>query len=210
MQAMPSRIRKDVSGSVALFSRAPGPTQNPLPRRTVSLARRYGKEIACLLKRCSSASMRPTTFPFVAAQVSVTVEPATIKEELELMAKDTSAAYKSSAAVCFNKSAKGSSAMILSLPVRVWKSGEQPLFALGGEVVIHYAIEIKEHVGSGDAFVLGYSNDVMEATYIPTANIKSQMMKRGMPFYGLPIITLLAMKVGYAVGLWITGYAFLI
>ena len=50
-------------------------------------------------------------------------------------------------------------------PVQAWKIGDQPLFALGGELLVGYSLELKKIFGS-DIFVMGYSNDVMG--YIPT------------------------------------------
>jgi len=46
--------------------------------------------------------------------------------------------------------------------------GDQALMALGGELLIEYAIELKKVFGF-DIFVLGYSNDVM--AYIPSETV---------------------------------------
>src|SRR5690606_38810390 len=53
-------------------------------------------------------------------------------------------------------------------PVQVWRLGDLLVFALGGEIVVEYAIRIKQIYGY-DSFVMGYSNDVMG--YIPSARI---------------------------------------
>jgi neutral ceramidase len=53
-------------------------------------------------------------------------------------------------------------------PLQVWMLGDQPLFTLGGETVVGYAIQLKKIFGH-DIFVMGYSNDVV--SYIPTAVI---------------------------------------
>jgi hypothetical protein len=71
-------------------------------------------------------------------------------------------------------------------PVEVWKLGDQPIVALGGEVVVEYAIELKQIFGQ-DLFVLGYSNDVM--AYIPTPAILREGGYEGASsqmVYGLP------------------------
>ena len=52
-------------------------------------------------------------------------------------------------------------------PVQVWQLGDQPLISLGGEVVVEYAIKLKQIFGP-NTFVAGYSNDVM--AYIPSCN----------------------------------------
>jgi len=53
-------------------------------------------------------------------------------------------------------------------PCQVWKLGDQALMTLGGELVIEYAIKLKQLFGQ-DIFVLGYTNDVM--SYIPSVTI---------------------------------------
>jgi len=51
-------------------------------------------------------------------------------------------------------------------PIQAWKIGNQPLFALGGEILIQYSIHVKKMFGE-QTFFMGYANDVM--AYIPTA-----------------------------------------
>jgi hypothetical protein len=53
-------------------------------------------------------------------------------------------------------------------PIQVWKLGQQPIFTMGGEVVVDYAIELKRIFGQ-EAFIMGYCNDVMG--YIPSARV---------------------------------------
>jgi len=53
-------------------------------------------------------------------------------------------------------------------PIQVWNVGGIPLVALGGEVVVDYAIFIKQKLGP-NAVVLGYSNDLM--SYIPSVRV---------------------------------------
>jgi hypothetical protein len=52
--------------------------------------------------------------------------------------------------------------------VQVWRIGDQTLVALGGEVVVDYAITIKRMLGRG-TFVFGFSNDLM--SYIPSLRV---------------------------------------
>jgi hypothetical protein len=71
-------------------------------------------------------------------------------------------------------------------PVEVWKLGDQPLIALGGEVVVEYANALKQIFGQ-DIFVFGYSNDVM--AYIPNVSILKEGGYEGSSsqmVYGLP------------------------
>lgn len=181
-----SELEKMYPGSTALFFQGAGADQNPLPRHTVSLARQYGKEIAYAVEAVLSTSMKqqPSHLSFAYSEVQLPLNPPPSKETLELMAKDTSAAYKRrSAAHLLQQINKGIMPVrSYPYPVQVWKIGDQPVFTLGGELVIHYAIEIKSVFGS-DAFVLGYSNDVMG--YIPTSQIlrASNDKETGYAFY---------------------------
>ena len=71
-------------------------------------------------------------------------------------------------------------------PLQVWRLGQQNIFALGGELVVGYAISLKRIFGEG-SFVFGYSNDVM--AYIPTTTILREGGYEGhssQMVYGLP------------------------
>ena len=64
-----------------------------------------------------------------------------------------------------NKIEKGESLMTsYPYPLQIWRLGDQTIMAMGGEVVVEYAIQLKRIFGQ-DIFVLGYSNDRMG--YIP-------------------------------------------
>src|SRR5690606_41535287 len=53
-------------------------------------------------------------------------------------------------------------------PIQIWDLGGLPWVVLGGEVVIEYALKIKEIFGN-PTFVMGYSNDMM--AYIPSLKV---------------------------------------
>ena len=53
-------------------------------------------------------------------------------------------------------------------PVQVWSLGGQRWIALGGEVVVDYALRFKAEYGTG-TWVAGYCNDVM--AYIPSRGV---------------------------------------
>src|SRR5690606_29662495 len=42
-------------------------------------------------------------------------------------------------------------------PLQVWQLGDQPILTLGGELVVEYAIRLKEIFGQ-EIFVMGYTN----------------------------------------------------
>lgn len=161
--------------ATALFFQGAGGDQNPLPRREPQLAEQYGRELAAAVDRVLKSQMRPLT-----ADLSVTYSEIPIgmrnappkAEELELIAAEDSDYpdyLKQRAGVFINQIKNGQNLLSeYPYPVQVWSIGEQPVFALGGELLVGYAIELKRIFGD-DVFVFGYSNDVMG--YIPTATV---------------------------------------
>jgi len=181
-----SELEKMYPGATALFFQGAGGDQNPLPRRTVPLAKQYGKELAFAVEAVLSATMKQQSpnLSYAYSEVQLPLNPPPSKEKLKEMSADTSAAYKRrSAANLLNQINKGMPVRkSYPYPVQVWKLGDQPLVALGGELVIRYAIEIKKMFGL-NTFVLGYSNDIM--AYIPSAEIlrESNDKETGYAFY---------------------------
>jgi hypothetical protein len=71
-------------------------------------------------------------------------------------------------------------------PVQVWRLGSQQLWiALGGEVVVDYALSLKAKYGPA-TWVFGYSNDVM--AYIPSSRVWKEGGYESGAFwvYGIP------------------------
>lgn len=73
-------------------------------------------------------------------------------------------------------------------PVQVYRLGSDVLFiALGGEVVVDYAVRLKDELAAESTWVAGYSNDVM--AYIPSRRVLAEGGYEGatsMIYYGLP------------------------
>src|SRR5262249_9382194 len=73
-------------------------------------------------------------------------------------------------------------------PVQVWQLGKQlTLVALGGEVVVDYALRIKREIPRSNVWVVGYSNDVF--AYVPSVRILLEggyEADQSMIYYGLP------------------------
>lgn len=176
-------------GITALFFQGAGGDQNPLPRRSVALAEQYGRSLAAAVKRVLQEEMRPLESQLSTAynEVDLPLKTPPTKQELEVMIDEYSGNQRRWASWSLEKLQSGES-LITSYPypIQVWRVGHQPIFSLGGELVVDYAIELKRMFGY-DIFVMGYSNDVM--SYIPTARIlreggyegASSQWVRGMP-----------------------------
>ena len=75
-------------------------------------------------------------------------------------------------------------------PVQTWQIGGDIQFvALGGEVVVDYAVRLKAELRGTKTWVAGYSNDVM--AYIPSRRVLTEGGYEGggaMVYYGLPTV----------------------
>ena len=168
-------LEKLYPGTMALFFQGAGADQNPLPRRSVPLAKQYGKELAAAVERVLHEDMKPLEGNLSTAYSDIDLtfaKPTPTREEL-VKITGSSSGYpeylKQNAKILISKLDKGES-LITSYPypVQAWKLGDQAIFAFGGELLVGYSIALKKIFGQ-DAFVMGYSNDVM--AYIPTKTV---------------------------------------
>ncbi|MBS1749410.1 MAG: neutral/alkaline non-lysosomal ceramidase N-terminal domain-containing protein [Bacteroidetes bacterium] len=180
-----TELEKMYPDATALFFQGAGADQNPLPRRTVPLAKQYGKELAYAVEKVLSEPMlkQSPNLAMAYTEVQLPLNAPPSREELETMVKNSVPYKQQSVSYILNKMKKGEK-LISSYPypVLVWKLGDQLVVALGGEVVVHYSIEIKKMFGP-QTFVMGYSNDVM--AYIPSVTIlrESNDKTDGYAFY---------------------------
>lgn len=171
-------LEKTYPGATALFFQGAGADQNPLPRRSVALAKQYGKELAAAVSGVLDDEMKPISGEITTAYSEIDLtfaDPSPTQEELTSIIEPSSeypAYLKHNAKVLLEKLENGEKLMTsYPYPVQVWKLGHQSIVSLGGEVLVGYAIALKEIFGK-DIFVMGYSNDVM--AYIPTASVLAE------------------------------------
>ena len=135
-------IEKAHPGCVALFVQGCGADANPLPRRSIELARIYGKVLAAATEDVLKSEMRPVEGPLRTAYEIVQIPyhlPPKPGEHYPY-------------------------------PVEVWQFGSSLKFiALGGEDVVDYSLRLKAQYGWDNTWVAGYSNDVFG--YTPSARI---------------------------------------
>jgi hypothetical protein len=85
---------------------------------------------------------------------------------------------------------KGSLAGTYPYPIQIWKLGpDLDWIALGGEVVVDFAIRLKKEARPGKTWVMAYANDVM--AYIPSLRVLKEGGYEGggaMVIYGLPTV----------------------
>ena len=162
-------LEKLYPGATALFFQGAGADQNPLPRRSIPLARQYGKELAVAVERVISEPMQELQPRLETAYSEIPLEMENPPGEAELVklkdeyTVDFFIRWAESMLVKLRRGEKLPS--FYPYPVQVWQLGDQNIVALGGELMISYAIRLKELLGE-DIFVMGYSNDV--TGYIPS------------------------------------------
>jgi hypothetical protein len=185
-------LEKTYPGSTAMFFMGAGADQNPLPRHSVGLARQYGKELAAAVECVLEEEMRELSPELSASysEIQLPLNPPLSEEELHEIADETSAYKKYQkrwAKTMLGKWAKNESfKSFYPYPLQVWQMGDQPIVIMGGEVVVHYAISLKQIFGQ-ETFVIANSNDVMG--YIPSVTILEEGGYEGyrsQQVYGLP------------------------
>jgi len=182
-------LEKAYPGATALFFQGAGADQNPLPRNTVPLAKQYGKELAAAVERVLEEDMRKLPAGLMTSYSEIDLPLATPPTEAEYtkFINTTNVPYQKRWAERMRGKILLGEKLITSYPypVQVWSIGDQSIVSLGGELLIEYAIKIKQMLGS-EVFVYGYSNDVM--AYIPSSLVLKQGSYEGESHtvYGLP------------------------
>ena len=178
-------------GAVALFFAGCAADQNPLPRRKVALAEKYGRMLAIGVERVLAADMKPvagrlrTDMRYVDLQFAALPSKADVQQKL----KSSSRYERARARVQLDLIARdGKLAASYPYPVQVWELGDGITWvALGGEIVVDYALRLKHEMGAGRTWVTGYANDVM--AYIPSERVLAEGGYEGgssMLYYQLP------------------------
>jgi neutral ceramidase len=186
-----AELEKAHPGAVALFWAGCGADQNPLPRRSVALAARYGAELADSVEKVLRGAVTPPEgrLGLAYAEVDVPFSQLPTREKIvaDSLSKDKYVAAR--AALLLKEMEKnGGLRGTYPYPVQVWQLGGGLTFvALGGEVVVDYSIRLKKELGPGRTWVAGYANDVM--AYIPSLRVLKEGGYEGagaMVFYALP------------------------
>jgi neutral ceramidase len=166
-------IEKEHPGATAMFVEDCGADANPLPRRSVDLARKYGQIMAAAVEEVLRGKMRPQTGPLKAAYelVDVAFQTPPSRAEFERRLNDKDIAIQRHARYMLGILARdGKLRDRYPYPVQVWQFGSGITWIiLGGEVVVDYSLRFKKQYGWDNVWVAGYSNDVF--AYIPSLRV---------------------------------------
>ena len=173
-----------------MFVAGCGADQNPIPRRSLELAARYGKELAASCSEVLAGPLRPVSGALESTyeEIALAFAPLPSRETIEQDAKSSNFFTASRAKLLLETIKKrGSLEKTYPYPVQVWRLGELTWVFLGGEVVVDYSLRIKRNLGSSHVWVSAYCNDVM--AYIPSKRVLDEGGYEGggaMLYYGLP------------------------
>lgn len=175
----------------ALFWAGCGADQNPLPRRTVELAREYGRKLAGAVEDVLTASMRPVSSELQTAyrEIELPFGPLPSAEQIKHEAQSEDATVAARARMFQREIDAGRSLRpTYPYPIAQWRLGDEISWIfLGGEVVVDYALRLKAGQSGNKTWIAAYANDVM--AYIPSTRVLNEGGYEGggaMVSYGLP------------------------
>jgi hypothetical protein len=186
-------LEKAHPGAVAMFFAGCGADQNPLPRRSVELARNYGKQLAEAVSAVLAKPMAPVGAGWVAAyrEIDLPLREVPTREGLIKDSTDQNKYVAARAKMLLKKlETEGAVPDSYPYPVQTWRLGKDlTVVLLGGEVVVDYSLRLKKELGPAGLWVMGYANDVM--AYIPSERVLKEGGYEGataMVYYGLPSV----------------------
>lgn len=182
-------LEKAHPGAVCAFMAGCGADQNPLPRRSVALARGYGQELsqAVVTALAKPGKALPEGLGVALKTVALPLGNPPTRAELETQAAGREKYIAGRAANLLADLGAGRALPVeYPYPVQAWKLGDLTLVFLGGEVVVDYSLRLAREL-PGPSWVGAYSNDVM--AYIPSRRVLKEGGYEGatsMIYYGLP------------------------
>jgi len=151
-------------GAKALYAAGCGADANPHPRGAMVYARQHGLAVAGAVADVASHPMSPVGGPIACAFRIVELAFATppSKEDLAKRSESTNPHIRRHARRMLDIIEKdGALPRTYPYPVQVWRFGRTlTVVALGGEVVVDYALRIKRELAGEKVWVIAYSNDV--------------------------------------------------
>ncbi len=184
-------LERAFPGCQAMFWTGCGADQNPLPRRDLELAKKYGRELAEAVQKVLDAPMKPVTANLVTRyrEIDLPLADLPTREQIEADVQSENRYVAARATMLLEQlEAAGKLDQTYPYPVQTWRLGDEIQFIiLGGEVVVDFAIRLKSELRGQATWVAGFANDVM--AYIASRRILTEGGYEGataMVYYGLP------------------------
>jgi neutral ceramidase len=178
-------------GATAFFITGCGADANPQPRGDLALAREHGLEMAGAVAQVMKGQHIPVAGPITAVfeRVELLYAKPPTREEYERRLKDKSPFIRRHARAQIETIDRGGKLPSgYPCPVQAWQFGKGlTLAALGGEVVVDYALRLKREFAGRNLWVAAYANDVF--AYVPSVRILIEggyEADYNLIYYGLP------------------------
>jgi hypothetical protein len=176
-------------GALALYVAGCGADANPSPRGTVEHVEAHGAALADAVDRALPAAV-PLGGGLRAAYGTVDLPFAddAARERWRSQLKVEDVYLRRHAALMASAVARdGSLPRAQPAPLQVWRFEGLTLVAIGGEVVVDYALRLAREYREGPVWAAGYSNDVFG--YLPSERVLREGGYEGadaMIYYGRP------------------------
>lgn len=185
------KLEAEYSGTTALFLQLCGGDQNPYPRNTVELAEQHGVELAAAVDRILGGSMTRLSgslrTSYVVTRLKFAPQPRSAYQS-DLDNPKSTPATRHRANAMLQASDTGHPVSDTAYPAQAVRFGKSlTLLALGGEVVVDYALRTRREYAGEALIVAGYSNAVM--CYIPSERVLAEggyEVVDNMVYYGQP------------------------
>jgi len=172
-------LERSHPAATAMFFMGCGADQNPIPRRRLEFAERFGGMLAAAVEEVLLLPPHVLAPELKTAMSMVTLHlgpPPTEAELAKLTSDKLPMVRRWAVRVLADVEAGRPLLRSYPLPVQAWQlGGEQLLITLGGEPVVDWALKFKQEFGP-HTWVAGYCNDVMN--YIPTLRILKEDVPR--------------------------------
>jgi hypothetical protein len=160
-------------GMIALYLTGMGADSNPSPRGTLLDAKRHGVELAGAVIGVLNRPMRPVSgaLKLAYAEVDLPLEGPPGREKMEKDAKSDDVYLRNRANAYLKSLSEGKSVPdAVKLPLSAVRIGDDLTFvAMGGEVVVDYAMRFKRLFAMDNPWLIGYAYEV--PCYIPSVRI---------------------------------------
>jgi hypothetical protein len=183
-----ARLQERNPGAIAFFVMGCGADANPKPRGALEQAQQNGANLADAVGSISKSGepiRGPLRTAFGIAELRFAEPPS--KEDLLKRLSDRNEFVRRHARLLLRTLGRnGHLDAFYPDPIQIWSFGSDlTLIAMGGEVVVDYALELKRKYGAEKLWVAGYSNDVFG--YVPSLRVLHEGGYEGggaMMYYG--------------------------
>lgn len=165
-------FEREHPGAEALFVAGCGADANPLPRRTVDLARKYGEVLAAAVGEVTRGRMTAVAGPVRSLYETVDLPlAARSRKEIEADLQHKNSTRRNNAKQLLSRlEREGKLPASYPYPVQVWSFGGRLTWVvLASEVVVDYSLRLKAAHGWNTTWVSAYANDF--CGYIPSLRV---------------------------------------